>query len=140
VNAFVYYGISFNIGEFGGDLFVNFALAGLVEVPSYLFTIYAFDYVGRRTLTAILMLFGGVSCLGIILSKTLLQSATAIIVSAMLGKFAITSTFAIIYVYSAELYPTALRQFAVGSCSIAGRVGSILAPFIKELVSNNCLF
>ena len=48
-------------------------------------------------------------------------------------KFCITCTFAIIYVYSAELYPTVLRQSAVGSCSIAGRFGSIIAPFIKEL-------
>lgn len=41
----------------------------------------------------------------------------------------------IVYVYSAEVYPTVLRQIGVGSCSVAGRAGSIIAPFIKEFVS-----
>lgn len=41
----------------------------------------------------------------------------------------------IVYVYSSEVYPTVLRQIGVGSCSVAGRAGSIIAPFIKEFVS-----
>ncbi|CAM1312764.1 Uncharacterised protein g6074 [Pycnogonum litorale] len=51
----------------------------------------------------------------------------------MIGKFCIASAFAMIYVYSAELFPTVLRNTGVGSCSTIARIGSILAPYVKEL-------
>ena len=53
---------------------------------------------------------------------------------AMIGKFCVTSSFGIIYVYSAEIYPTVVRNVGVGSSSMVGRIGSILAPFVKEMV------
>ena len=28
VNAFLYFGLTFNIGDLGGDVFVNFAISG----------------------------------------------------------------------------------------------------------------
>jgi OCT family organic cation transporter-like MFS transporter 4/5 len=52
----------------------------------------------------------------------------------MIGKFCVTCSFGIIYVYSAEIYPTVVRGVGVGSSSMVGRIGSILAPFVKELV------
>jgi OCT family organic cation transporter-like MFS transporter 4/5 len=136
VNAFVYYGISLNIGDLGGDLFMNFFLAGLVEFPSYFFCMYIFKYIGRRPLLAIMMYGAGFSCLAIIpfvMAKNVYH--VPIMCFAMLGKFCITSSFGIIYVYSAEVYPTTLRQIGVGSCSVVGRAGSIVAPFIKELTA-----
>ena len=52
-----------------------------------------------------------------------------------LGKFFETGSFAIIYVYAAELYPTALRSTGMGMSSVMARVGSILAPVVgRELV------
>lgn len=135
-NAFVYYGISLNIGDLNGNLYWNFFFAGLVEFPSYLFCMFIFKYIGRRPLLAAMMFGSGISCLSIIPFFAVgMDDSQWIHVFAMIGKFCITSSFGIIYVYSAEVYPTALRQIGVGSCSVAGRVGSIIAPFIKELVS-----
>ena len=47
-----------------------------------------------------------------------------------IGKFGAAACFAIIYQYTAELYPTQIRTTAVGSSSMAGRFGSIIAPII----------
>jgi MFS family permease len=136
-NAFVYYGISLNVGDLAGDLYWNFFWTGLVEFPSYFFCMIAFKYVGRRPLLAANMFGAGVGCLAIVpfyfSGSTTGSSSTWILVFALFGKFCITSSFGIIYVYSAEVYPTVLRQIGVGSCSVAGRVGSIIAPFVKEL-------
>ena len=133
-NAFVYYGISLNIGDLGGDLFWNFFWAGLVEFPSYFFCMFAFKIMGRRPLLAAMMFGAGISCLAIVPFYVMDNTKSSwIMVLAMFGKFCITSSFGIIYVYSAEVYPTVLRQIGVGSCSVAGRVGSIIAPFVKEL-------
>lgn len=51
----------------------------------------------------------------------------------MIGKFAVTTTFTVVYAYTAELYPTVLRNTALGACSTASRVGSIIAPYFIYL-------
>ncbi|XP_075756469.1 solute carrier family 22 member 4-like isoform X2 [Pelodiscus sinensis] len=51
----------------------------------------------------------------------------------MLGKFGITSAFSMLYVYTAELYPTIVRNMAVGATSMSCRVGSIIAPYFVYL-------
>ncbi|RWS11748.1 organic cation transporter protein-like protein, partial [Leptotrombidium deliense] len=40
--------------------------------------------------------------------------------------------FHLAYVQSTEIIPTTMRQLGVGSCTVAIRVGSIMAPFIRE--------
>nr|XP_028579002.1 solute carrier family 22 member 16-like [Podarcis muralis] len=53
----------------------------------------------------------------------------------MAGKFAIGVAFGLIYLYTAELYPTVARTLAVGSGSMMCRVGSVVAPFCVYLSS-----
>ena len=57
-----------------------------------------------------------------------------IIVFAMLIKFCMSISYYIIYIYSAEIYPTLVRQVGVGCNSSLARIGSCIAPFVKELV------
>ncbi|KAL8573563.1 hypothetical protein ACOMHN_047833 [Nucella lapillus] len=52
---------------------------------------------------------------------------------AMAGKLGISAAFASIYLVSAELFPTLIRNFAIGCCSTAGRLGSITSPYIADL-------
>ena len=47
----------------------------------------------------------------------------------MVGKFGITAAFAMVYVYTAELYPTVVRNMGMGVSSTASRLGSILSPY-----------
>lgn len=59
----------------------------------------------------------------------------------MLGKFGITAAFSMLYVYNVELYPTLVRNMAVGATSMASRLGSIIAPYFVYLgeTSTRCL-
>lgn len=57
-------------------------------------------------------------------------------VLAMTGKLGISGAFAIIYVFSAELFPTVVRTIGVGAGSMSARVGGLMAPFIAELVGD----
>merc|ERR1719348_1315443 len=53
---------------------------------------------------------------------------------AQLGKFAITGSFAMVYLYAVEIFPTVVRNVGIGSSSMCARVGSIVAPYIgREL-------
>lgn len=51
----------------------------------------------------------------------------------MLGKFGITAAFSMLYVYNVELYPTLVRNMAVGATSTASRLGSIISPYFVYL-------
>ena len=53
--------------------------------------------------------------------------------SALLGKFAVSSAFSIVFVYCAELFPTSVRNLAVGLSSTAARVGGVAAPAVVLL-------
>ncbi|GFR15254.1 organic cation transporter protein, partial [Trichonephila clavata] len=131
VNSFVYYGLSYNTNELAGDPFINFALCGAVEFPAYFLTIFAIRGLGRKYPLAGTMIVGGVSCLlmYILPSDPWWLGVTV----SMLGKFCITCSFAIAFVFTAEIFPTVVRNIGLGSASVFARVGSILAPFIKEL-------
>ena len=52
----------------------------------------------------------------------------------LVGKFGASAGFAVIYVYSAELFPTVMRNSGIGFCSLMARIGGILAPYIGDLV------
>jgi OCT family organic cation transporter-like MFS transporter 4/5 len=51
-----------------------------------------------------------------------------------LGKFAATSAFNTVYLFTAELYPTAIRNTAIGLCSTLARVGGITALLLQVIL------
>jgi hypothetical protein len=54
-------------------------------------------------------------------------------------KFLASASFAIIYLYSTELFPTNVRTTGLGICSMIGRLGAILGTFSNDyLVSIFC--
>ena len=58
------------------------------------------------------------------------------VVLANVGKFGVSAAFAVIYVWSAELFPTMVRNSGMGSSSMMARVGGMICPYIADLVSS----
>ena len=54
-----------------------------------------------------------------------------------LGKVGVSIGISIIFFWSAEIYPTVIRNSLFGVTSMFGRLGSITAPFIADLVRNS---
>jgi len=54
---------------------------------------------------------------------------------AMLGKVGISAAYAIIYVWSAELYPTVIRNVGMGISSTFANIGGMISPYIADIVS-----
>lgn len=59
---------------------------------------------------------------------------TAATTVVMIGKFMIAGSFAIIYNYTAELFPTPVRNTALGVGSMCARLSGALTPLITLLV------
>lgn len=133
--SFVYYALTFDSGTLiPGNIYINFAVSGLIEIPAYTICIPLLYYLGRRgPLAFMYYLLGG--CLLISLAS---PNPHWILAMATLGKFGAICAFAIIYVQAVEIFPTVLRSSAIGSSSAMARVGSVLAPVIgRELAKVN---
>lgn len=60
-----------------------------------------------------------------------------LIIFNLVGKCGVTMGFAIIYIWSAEIFPTSVRTSLMGISAMIGQVGQILAPFIADIVSSH---
>jgi hypothetical protein len=58
----------------------------------------------------------------------------------MIGKMVITSSYGTVYVFSAEQFPTVVRNIGIGAASTSARIGGILAPYTLLLVNQLILY
>ncbi|XP_053397695.1 organic cation transporter protein-like [Mercenaria mercenaria] len=135
VVSMVYYGLGLNVGNLNGDIYVNFAINSSMELGAYLLCLLTLNKVGRKVLHAGTMILGGVACLCTIF--TVLYADKSLywitVVLSNVGKFGVSAAFAVIYVWSAELFPTKVRNSGMGSSSMMARVGSMISPYIADL-------
>lgn len=127
VNSGTYYGLSWNTSNLGGNDYINFLLAGAVEYPGYSFLLLTLNRWGRKAVLCGCMIVGGVALL--LTSVVPSDMNWLIITLAMIGKMVITSSYGTVYVFSAEQFPTVVRNIGIGAASTSARIGGILAPY-----------
>jgi OCT family organic cation transporter-like MFS transporter 4/5 len=57
------------------------------------------------------------------------------IMLAMAGKFSVSSSNAVMPVFTAELFPTVVRNLGVGSSNVPAGIALMLVPYLWNLVS-----
>ncbi|KAA0720519.1 Solute carrier family 22 member 5 High-affinity sodium-dependent carnitine cotransporter [Triplophysa tibetana] len=123
-----YFGLSLNTSNLIGDPFLNCFLSAVTEVPAYIVSTFLLKSCPRRPLLAAFLSIGGAFLLFIQMIPERLHTLTLAL--EMAGKFGFTMSFTVVYIYTAELYPTVLRNLGMGMCSSAARIGSITAPYV----------
>uniref|UniRef100_A0A3Q4BFP5 Major facilitator superfamily (MFS) profile domain-containing protein n=1 Tax=Mola mola TaxID=94237 RepID=A0A3Q4BFP5_MOLML len=124
-----YYGLSLNTSRLHADPYISSFMSAAIEIPAYVFIWLALRCLRRKlsfissfcSLTHYFLPQLGLSYLAVALE--------------MLGKFAVTAGASAIYVVTAELYPTVLRNTATGTCSILSRIGgSIYFNYLPYII------
>uniref|UniRef100_A0A673KX91 Solute carrier family 22 member 5-like n=1 Tax=Sinocyclocheilus rhinocerous TaxID=307959 RepID=A0A673KX91_9TELE len=128
-----YCALSLNTSSLHGNIYLNCFLSAAVEVPALIMAWLMLRRWPRRLCLSSTLSLGGLVLLFIQLIPQHMNYVAFSLV--MLGKFGLSAAFSILYPATAELYPTVLRNTALGTCSMASRVGSILAPYFIYLGS-----
>ncbi|KAJ8029557.1 Organic cation transporter protein [Holothuria leucospilota] len=131
VHTLVYYGLALSAADFGVSVYLAFLLGGFVELPAYVVAGVTMEFFGRRPSTFVLMMIGGLTC--ILTPFVPLGPIRATV--ATIGKFGISASFALVYVWAVEIFPTPLRGNGLGLCTLSSQIGGIISPLITLLTS-----
>ncbi|XP_059057314.1 organic cation transporter protein-like isoform X2 [Achroia grisella] len=133
-----YYGLLLNIGNFNlGNLHVTSIILAVVEIPAIAMSIPILLKAGRRIPIFISMLVCGLACVASELFTEFIKEDWIVIVCLTIGKFAIGSTNMMLPIFTAELYPTMIRNLGVGASQIAAGLALIGIPYLWKLTAIN---
>ncbi|XP_047525196.1 organic cation transporter protein-like [Pieris napi] len=127
--SYCFYGVSQYVGQLGGNLFVNVAASAGVTMLGTFCSIPLMKVLGRRT---ILIVFNFI-CAGVLIILSVLPSGSWSVVCACVGVVTSFVVFVVVYLHCTELFPTVVRNAAIGFSSMMARVGSMVAPFVVGL-------
>ncbi|XP_078486684.1 organic cation/carnitine transporter 2-like [Ciona intestinalis] len=126
----VYYAITLNTNSLTGDRFLNMLYGGIAELVGVLLYFFVVSKWGCRDC------YCAIFCVGsVVLAVTplfALWNPVVATISTMFCKLCVSICFNIIFVYTPQLFPTCIRNFATGISSAGGRIGSIISPIVMH--------
>jgi MFS family permease len=135
--ALVYDGLTYLNNFIGENIFINWILMNLIELPAQFVCYLTISRYGRRPTISITLIAAGVILLGSLLEMidfidSLEGFKLAIFV---LAKFIITQSYSGVIIHAPELFPTNLRSFGYGVCLFSGKITSSISPIISIYIS-----
>ncbi len=98
----------------------------VAQVPGYFTAAWLNERIGRQATIASYMLCGGACALGMAFAST----NGEIMLAGICLSFFMNGTYAGVYAYTAEVFPTAVRTTGAGTASAIGRIGAIVSPIL----------
>ncbi|VDO30758.1 unnamed protein product [Haemonchus placei] len=125
----------FNADALPGNRYVNMAIMGFSKFVMGLIPFAVSPLVGRRPIVSISV---GVACLCAwltVISQSYGVSAGhwSLVAFSLIVSAALDPAWKINHLYSAELFPTVVRNMARAVCNVGARLGSVLAPMVVHL-------
>lgn len=139
--SFITWGISFSAPFVGGNIYSNVAISAAASLPAYPFCALLTVWFGRRKSLFISFLVASAGAIGALLMTDKAEYDTGylagkIFMSMVVAKLASVVAFTLVYIYAAELFPTTLRNVAMGTSTSWARVSgfaSAYAPLLLEI-------
>ncbi|XP_008813162.2 organic cation/carnitine transporter 1 [Phoenix dactylifera] len=133
--GFVYYGVQLNVENLNFNLYFSVAANALMEIPAVLLGSVLLSFTDRRILFSLSAFIAGISCILCILftEETKSKGSWSQLTVEAIGFMAASMAFDVLYVYSVELFPTNVRNFAVSMLRQALMLGAAIAPLLVVL-------
>ena len=134
VMGLVFFSVALESSKLGGDLYTNFILSSLADIPGYVVTIISSIYVGRKK-----VMFSNI--LGFCLLLTTIgivphHFETTRISLAVLSRVFATVAYNTLGLWTFEIYPTVIRSQGTSFCEIFTRIGSTAVPFLTSVLQD----
>ncbi|XP_062189747.1 organic cation/carnitine transporter 2-like [Phragmites australis] len=126
----VYYGMPLNVGSLGSNLYLSVTYNALAELPSSILAWLFLGRVNRRSSVVALTVAAGAFSLACV---AIPPGSAARMAAEIVSFFATCTAFNIILIYSIELFPTSVRNSAVGLVRQALVLGGVAAPVLVAL-------
>ncbi|XP_069357860.1 organic cation transporter protein-like isoform X1 [Maniola hyperantus] len=129
VSSYCYYGVSHYISHLTGDIFVNVVASSGVCLFGCFLAIPLVKFIGRRILVIIFNISSSI-CLVVI---AFIPEGIGSVIMGCVGVLFSFMSFIVVYLYCTEMFPTVVRNSAIGISSMMARFGSMVAPFVAGL-------
>uniref|UniRef100_A0A0G4GTE7 Major facilitator superfamily (MFS) profile domain-containing protein n=1 Tax=Chromera velia CCMP2878 TaxID=1169474 RepID=A0A0G4GTE7_9ALVE len=120
-------------GPLSREDYVDVFVTTLAELPGIAVTVWGVEKIGRRATIKYLALFAAAFCF-LLIPCTPRWSETLFI---FVARGAIAGSFQGAFVYTPEVYPTAVRSRGLGLMNSIARLGAILTPLAAEVALHN---
>lgn len=133
------YGLSLSSTKIAEDdnKYLSYMVIMAAELPAALISFSILDYAGRRTTLCGALFTSGV----VTLASTLVPDQQTIVIRVLsfIGMCAISCSSGVLFIFSAEIWPTPLRNRMMNIFCMIGQFGSMMAPLTTLLVSLSTL-
>ncbi|XP_046373606.2 solute carrier family 22 member 7-like isoform X2 [Haliotis rufescens] len=133
VIGFSYYTLYLTESSLADDLYLNFTINVLSELPAAIILLFAVDSIGRKKT---IFLFLG-TAVGFLTLSTIVRlfagpgvTSVALPLFGFLGKLGVAGTYYTLFLYVEETLPTTYRLIGFGTAGMSGKLGALGAPFM----------
>ncbi|XP_018409837.1 PREDICTED: solute carrier family 22 member 6-B-like [Nanorana parkeri] len=127
-SSFCFFALAMDIQKFGLSIYLVQVVFGCVELPLRVLSTVISAYIGRRFAVSVFLILPGILILcSLAVPKDLiiLQLSLTVLSKGFLG-----SSIVCAYLYTAEVFPTVLRQTGLGFTNMMMRLGAVVAPLV----------
>ncbi|GFN23910.1 MFS transporter [Thermanaeromonas sp. C210] len=100
-------------------------LMTMAQIPGYFSAAYLVEVIGRKATLSVYLLMSGLGAYMFAQSATVHQ----VILWGSVIYFFMLGSWGVLYAYTPEMYPAAVRATGSGWASFCGRIGAVLAPY-----------
>lgn len=131
--CFSYYGLNLISTHIPGEnRYLSFTLVVAAEIPAIIVALPLMKRMRRRRLLFVFFFVSAILTISTPWIPT--EKSTFVLISFMVAKAATSCALNVMYIFTAELWPTNLRMTILNSSSMIGRVGAMLAPIVAIMV------
>lgn len=127
--AHTFFGVNQYIGRLEGNIYLNVMLSAASLAPGMVLCVIANLYFKRKVSVISFFVTAAIS----LILLTFTSNEHAVLALAIIGQIGSYTAFVTVYLFTSEVFPTVVRNSAMGIASVFGRFGGFIAPFVVDI-------